>query len=151
MFPMSASFTATETRRRVRSLAIRNRLGAFRLATTVWPMLTRRSIMTPFTGDVIESDWNGNQTQNAHQDQDILLGADANGTDQVSVWFNRYDANPLFNSTRDYARTAPNAVLALAVDTLSIDPEPFRTRADIVTGTKLSGAGNFFTWYTFWV
>ena len=50
---MSASLTATQTCMRVRSFAIRKRLGALRLATTVWPMFTRRSMMTPFTGEVI--------------------------------------------------------------------------------------------------
>lgn len=117
-------------------------LNAFQLIT-----LTASRVLSLGTGDVMESDWNGNQTQNAHGDQDILLGADANGTDQVSVWFNQYDANPLFNTTRDYARTAPNAVLSMSVDTLTIDAAPFRTRVDLVTGTKLAGAGNFFTWF----
>jgi hypothetical protein len=37
----------------LRSLAIRNRLGALRLETTVCPMFTRRSMMTPSTGEVI--------------------------------------------------------------------------------------------------
>ncbi len=50
---MSASLTETHTWMRVRSLAIRKRLGAFRLDTTVWPMLTRRSMITPLTGDLI--------------------------------------------------------------------------------------------------
>jgi len=117
-------------------------LNAFQLIT-----LTASRVLSLGTGDVMESDWNGNQTQNAHGDQDLLLGADANGTDQVSVWFNQYDSNPLFNTTRDYARTAPNAVLAMSVDTLSTDDPPFRNRVDLVTGTKLSGAGNFFTWF----
>jgi Tfp pilus assembly protein PilX len=117
-------------------------LNAFQLIT-----LTASRVLSLGTGDVMESDWNGNQTQNAHGDQDLLLGADANGTDQVSVWFNQYDSNPLFNTTRDYARTAPNAVLAMSVDTLTTDDPPFRNRVDLVTGTKLSGAGNFFTWF----
>ena len=30
-----------------------DRLGALRLLTTVWPILTRRSMTTPFTGDTI--------------------------------------------------------------------------------------------------
>ncbi len=51
--PMSASFTATHTCMRLRSLAIRKRLGAFRLATTVCPMFTRRSMITPRTGERI--------------------------------------------------------------------------------------------------
>ncbi len=109
--------------------------------------LTASRVLSLGTGDCMESDWNGNQTQNAHADQDILLGADANGTDQVSVWFNQYDNSTLFNQTRDYARSAPNAVLAMSVDTLSIDADPFRSRVDLVTGTKIAGAGNFFTWY----
>src|SRR5579871_305438 len=50
MLLMSASLTDAQTWRRLRSLASRNRLGAFRLDTTVWPMFTRRSTMTPLTG-----------------------------------------------------------------------------------------------------
>ena len=50
---MSASLTDAHTCIRRKSLAIRNRLGALRLATTVWPMFTRRSMMTPRTGDVM--------------------------------------------------------------------------------------------------
>src|SRR5207302_9892531 len=51
--PMSVSLTEAQICIRLRSLAIRNRLGALRLATTVWPMLTRRSRITPLTGDRI--------------------------------------------------------------------------------------------------
>src|SRR5215831_9442527 len=51
--PMSASLTDTHTWMRVRSLAIRKRLGVLRLETTVWPMFTRRSIMMPLTGDMM--------------------------------------------------------------------------------------------------
>ena len=51
--PMSVSLTEAQISIWLRSLAIRNRLGAFRLAITVWPMFTRRSRMTPFTGDRI--------------------------------------------------------------------------------------------------
>src|SRR5262245_33589459 len=51
MLPMSASLTEAHTWRRLRSLAMRNKLGALRLDTTVWPMFTRRSTMTPLTGE----------------------------------------------------------------------------------------------------
>ena len=50
---MSASLTAAQTGMRLRSLASRNRLGAFMPATTVWPTLTRRSITMPSTGERI--------------------------------------------------------------------------------------------------
>ncbi len=50
---MSASLTEAQTCIRLRSLAIRNRLGALRLATTVWPTFTRRSMITPLTGDLM--------------------------------------------------------------------------------------------------
>ena len=53
MFPMSASFTDTQTCIRVRSLARRKRLGALRLETTVCPMFTRRSMIWPLTGLLI--------------------------------------------------------------------------------------------------
>ena len=48
---MSASLTDAQTCNSFRSLAIKNRLAAPRLETTVWPTLTRRSIMTPLIGD----------------------------------------------------------------------------------------------------
>ena len=53
MFPMSASFTEAQTWMRFKSLAIRNKLGVFKLEATVSPMFTRRSIMIPLTGDKI--------------------------------------------------------------------------------------------------
>jgi len=110
-------------------------------------VLTASRVLSLGSGDAIEKDWTGNATQKAHKDQDLFLGADANGTDQVSVWFNKYDSTPLFNSTRDYSRSAPNAVMSMSVDTLSIDPDPFPNRVDLVTGTKYSVTGNLFTWF----
>ena len=50
---MSASFTDTHTCILFRSRAIRNRLGAFMLAFTVCPIFTRRSMITPSTGEAI--------------------------------------------------------------------------------------------------
>ena len=38
-------------------------------------------------------------------------------------------------------------MLSLAADSLSEDAAPFSGRTDIVTGTKLAGAGNFFVWF----
>jgi hypothetical protein len=108
--------------------------------------LNASRVLSLVSGDVIEKDWNGTQTQAAHRDIDLVAGADAGGTDQLSVWFNHYDANPLFGANRDYSRTTPNAVLSLAVDTLGTDPPPFRDRADLVTGTRLAAAGNVFVW-----
>jgi len=34
-------------------LGMRNRLGVFKLEATVWPRLTRRSMITPSTGEEI--------------------------------------------------------------------------------------------------
>lgn len=100
--------------------------------------------------DLIEKDWNGNQDQNARQDADLVLGADAGGTDNVSVWFNKYASTPLFDpsptttSSSGYSRLAPNSVLAMALDTLDrSDPV---ARPDLVTGTKITSVGNFFVW-----
>ncbi|MBI5711694.1 MAG: prepilin-type N-terminal cleavage/methylation domain-containing protein [Candidatus Eisenbacteria bacterium] len=98
--------------------------------------------------DLIEKDWNGNQTQNARKDVDLVLGADAGGTDNVSVWFNQYSATPLFTaapaSPTGYTRNAPNSVLALALDTL--DASAPVARPDLVTGTQNATAGNLFVW-----
>ncbi len=95
--------------------------------------------------DVIEKDWNGNQTQNARKDTDLLLGADAGGSVNVSVWHNRYDSSPLFASTPSHSRLAPQSVLAVALDTL--DAAAPKARPDLVTGTKNAAAGNFFVWF----
>ena len=51
--PMSVSLTDDQISRRLRSLAIRKRLGAFRPADDLWPMFTRRSRITPLTGERI--------------------------------------------------------------------------------------------------
>ena len=99
-----------------------------------------------------ENDWNGSHNENARHDTDLLLGADAGGTDNVSVWFNQYAASPLFDpspttkSTSGYTRLAPNSVLAMAVDTL--DKNDNKLRPDLVTGTKFAASGNFFVWFT---
>ena len=98
------------------------------------------------SGDLMEKDWSNNQAPQA--DADLILGADANGTDQISIWFNQYNSPALFSTNRSYARQAPNSVLCVAADSLTEDPAPYSGRLDIVTGTKLAGAGNLFAWYT---
>ncbi len=111
--------------------------------------LTASRVLSLAAADVIEKDWNGNQTQNARDDKDLLLGADAGATDNVSVWFNRFANSPLFNSTPTnpdgYSRLAPNSVMSMAVDTL--DNNDNKLRPDLVSGTKFSAAGNFFVWF----
>ena len=108
--------------------------------------LSASRVLSLVSTDLIEKDWNGSHTENARQDQDLILGADAGGLDNVSVWFNQYASTPLFNSTPDYTRLAPNSVLAMAVDTL--DKNDIKARPDLVTGTKFTAAGNFFVWFT---
>lgn len=94
--------------------------------------------------DLVEKDWNGNQTQNARADADLVLGADAGGTDNVSVWFNQYASTPLFGASASYTRNAPQSVLAMALDTL--DRNAPVARPDLVTGTRKAANGNFFVW-----
>jgi prepilin-type N-terminal cleavage/methylation domain-containing protein len=109
--------------------------------------LSAQRVLSLASGDLIEKDWPGNNTNKRGGDADLVLGADAAGTDQVSVWFNQYDSTPLFNATRDYNRTAANAVMCLALDTLDTGAGLFqKERADVVTGTKYAAAGNFFVW-----
>jgi prepilin-type N-terminal cleavage/methylation domain-containing protein len=112
--------------------------------------LNASRVLSLAAGDLIEKDWQGNATQFAVGDADLILGADAGGTDNVSAWFNQYDATPLFNPSpttpagSGYTRNAPNSVLALALDTL--DTAPDIHRPDVVTGCKTSASGNFFLW-----
>lgn len=95
--------------------------------------------------DVIEKDWNGNQTQNRRGDADLVLGSDTGGGEQVSSWFNQYNSTPLFAAPPDYTRSAPGAVLSVAIDYLNVD-SPLN-RPDLVTGCKVATAGNFFVWW----
>jgi hypothetical protein len=119
----------------------------FGMATYQVISVSANRVLSLVSTDLMEKDWNGNQTARAHGDADLVLGADANGADQISVWFNQYNSNPLFSSSPDYQRAAPQSVLSMAVDTLDANVSPF-SRPDLVTGTKLAGGGNFFVWYT---
>jgi len=111
--------------------------------------LNASRVLSLAAADLVEKDWNGNPNK-AHQDVDLILGADAGGTDNVSVWFNNYPASPLFNTTPTdpygYTRLAPNSVMSMAVDTL--DQNDTVSRPDLVTGTKFTAGGNFFVWFT---
>jgi len=109
--------------------------------------LTAARVLSLASADVMEKDWSGNATGNRAGDTDILLGADASGTDQISVWFNQYNATTLFNPSPSYTRTAGASVLAIATDSLDTGAATFQTqRPDIVTGTKWVAAGNFQVW-----
>jgi prepilin-type N-terminal cleavage/methylation domain-containing protein len=104
-------------------------------------------VLSLANGDLVEHDWPLNQTTSRVRDLDLVLGSDANGSDQISVWFNRYDSSSLFSSSADYTRSAAASVLSLAVDTLDTGANLQRERADVVTGTTWSSAkNNFFVW-----
>jgi prepilin-type N-terminal cleavage/methylation domain-containing protein len=99
--------------------------------------------------DLQERDWTGNNPATAHADADLVLGADAGGTDNVSVWFNQYNGTPLYSTSpsnpNGYTRNAPQSVISMAVDTL--DTTAPSSRPDLVTGTKAGATGNFFVWF----
>jgi len=113
--------------------------------------LTASRVLSLAAADLIEKDWNGGHTENAVNDVDLILGADAGGTDNVSVWFNQYNSATLFDPTpttkgnSGYTRLAPNSVMAMAVDTL--DKADNKARPDVVTGTRFTASGNFFVWF----
>lgn len=107
--------------------------------------LNASRVLSLVSGDLVENDWNGNHIENARQDVDLVLGADAGGTDNVSVWFNQYANTPLFSSSPTYTRLAPNSVMSMALDTLDRS-SPVR-QPDLVTGTKVTANGNFFVWF----
>ncbi|HEY2954583.1 MAG TPA: SdrD B-like domain-containing protein [Candidatus Eisenbacteria bacterium] len=112
--------------------------------------LSAARVLSLGSADLIEKDWPTTQTYNRGQDRDLVVGSDINGSDQISVWFNRYDANPLFNSSPDYFRAAAAGVLSLAVDTLDTGSTNFqRERYDVVTGTSWNSTNNnIFFWLT---
>lgn len=112
--------------------------------------LNASRVLSLVAADLVENDWQANKTNLARADKDLILGADAGGTDNVSVWFNKYAASPLFGANPSnpdgYTRLAPNSVMAMAVDTLDTNDD--KTRPDLVTGTKYTTSGNFFVWFT---
>lgn len=97
--------------------------------------------------DFIEKDWTGADTSwrtLGRRDADIVLGADQGGTDNVSVWFNQYNAASIFTANPTYTRNAQQSVLALALD--SLDTGTPNARPDVITGTRNASSGNFFIW-----
>jgi hypothetical protein len=119
----------------------------FGMGTFTVISLNATRVLSLASADLIEQsgEWNGNQSSHARGDADLVLGADAGGTDNISVWFNQWSSTPLFNATPDYTRLAPQSVLCLTLDTL--DTNGNKKRPDLVTGTKYTASGNFFVWY----
>jgi prepilin-type N-terminal cleavage/methylation domain-containing protein len=106
-------------------------------------------VLSLANGDLAERDWPGSQTQNRVRDLDLVLGSDANGSDQISVWLNHYDSNPLFSAAPDYDRGATGGVLSIAIDTLDTGANLARERGDVVIGTDGSDSKeNFAVWLT---
>jgi len=123
------------------TLASRN----FGMGTFTVISLNASRVLSLKAVDLIEQDWTGSHTEDARADADLVLGADAGGTDNISSWFNQYANSSLFTSSPTYTRNAPNSVLAIAADTL--DRNAPIARPDIVTGTKITAAGNLFVWF----
>jgi len=108
-------------------------------------VLNASRVLSLASQDVIEKQGGDNAGSGARRDADIVLGADAGGTDNVSLWYNQYDNTPIFDANPSYTRNAPQSVLSVALDTLdSNDP---KLRPDLVTGTRKATAGNFFVWF----
>jgi len=105
-----------------------------------------KRVLSLSSGDLMEKDWGFTLTTTPRQDQDIVLGAESSGQDNVMVWFNRYEQQPYFDTKPTYTRNAPHSVLAIALD--SLDYTPPRRRLDVVTGTRYTTNGNFFVWLT---
>jgi prepilin-type N-terminal cleavage/methylation domain-containing protein len=117
----------------------------FAMANYTIITLTASRVLSLAAADMIEPDWAKKGEPGVH-DMDLILGADAGGTDNISVWFDNYPSSSLFNSSPSYTRLAPNSVMAMAVDTL--DKQNTKARPDVVTGTKFTASGNFFVWFT---
>ncbi len=110
--------------------------------------LNASRVLSLGNADLVEKDWSGNDDQwntKGHEDKDIVLGADAGGTDNISVWFNNYNGSPLFDPNPTYTRNAPSSVLALRLERL--DKNVPTSRYDAVTGTRYTATGNFFVWF----
>jgi prepilin-type N-terminal cleavage/methylation domain-containing protein len=107
--------------------------------------LTASRVLSLASTDLIEADGAGNKPTNGREDTDLILGADATGTDQISTWFNQYDNTPIFDSNPTRSYTAQSSVLSIAADTLD-NTATWRNRPDVATGTTNASSGNFFIW-----
>jgi len=110
--------------------------------------LNASRVLSLGSADLIEKDWSGGDAlwnTKGHQDGDIVLGADAGGTDNIAVWFNNYNGSPLFDASPTYTRNAANSVLSLRM--AQLDKNVPVERYDAITGTKYTAGGNFFVWY----
>ena len=111
--------------------------------------LNASRVLSLASGDLQENDWSGGNPATARKDNDLVLGADAGGTDNISIWFNQYNSTPLFTASPSlptgYTRNAPQSVLSMTLDTL--DTNAPKSRPDLVTGTKAGATGNFFVWF----
>ena len=115
---------------------------AFQLIT-----LQAARVLSLATGDMVERDWPLGQTALRAMDLDLVLGSDANGTDQISVWFNKYNASTLYNPAPDYTRSAMGSALAVAVDTLDSGTNNLTgVRADVVAGMTWNAGINWCFW-----
>lgn len=108
-------------------------------------VLNASRVLSLASRDLWEKQGSDNAGNGARQDADIVLGADAGGTDNVSVWYNQYDNTPLFDPNPSYTRNAPQSVMAVALDTL--DSGAPKVRPDLVSGCKKAASGNFFVWF----
>ena len=104
-------------------------------------------VLSLATTDLIEEDWSGSKFNEANADQDLILGADATGSDQISIWFNVYPTSKIFDAQPIAAYTAQSSVLSIAADTLD-NTTNWRNRPDVATGTLNASGGNFFVWLT---
>ena len=108
-------------------------------------VLNASRVLSLASGDLVEKQGSDNGGNGARRDADIVLGADAGGTDNVSVWYNQYDNTPIFDPNPIYTRNAPQSVLSVALDTL--DSGAPKIRPDLVTGCKKAATGNLFVWF----
>ena len=97
--------------------------------------------------DFVENDWTGLQTKHARQDVDLIAGSDQSTNSTVEQWFNQYDRTPMFKAAAQIARSVPQSVNAIALDTLSAGTGGF-SRPDIITGTQYTSGGNLKIWLT---
>jgi hypothetical protein len=96
--------------------------------------------------DVIENDWLGQNTGFRHKDLDLITGSAVGTTSRLAVWFNQYNASPLFKNNPSSTSTTGQSIYALATDTLRAGSGGI-TRPAIIAGMRYAAAGNWSIWY----
>ncbi len=115
--------------------------------------LTADRVLALGTAILMPFDWSGNASQWASKAgfrNDLILCSEYAAAPNVSVWFNRMNTTPVFNTSFTYQRNAQSSALSIAtgsIDTSTAGVD-VPAREDMVIGLAKKVSGNIAVWLT---